>query len=645
MYEYLLTPRGIISLIFGVLLAYLAIRLLLGSFVYIPNTHYGILERQWAFKPSDEPFGLIALSSGAGFVPEVLRGGWHLLMPFQYHVHRRPLIRIDQMAYLVARVGAPLAEGQALAAWPAGVSVEDARGFLENGGQAGMQRHFLRPKTYAINTALFCVISESNIYNIDDSASEDDTEWQTVLKKREGFQPIIIDNDNIGIITVQDGPSLAHGEIIAPTVGADSTNLTTFHNSFQDISKFLAAGGRRGRQEQVLVEGTYFINRMFATVEVKPKTKVGIGTVGVVNSYVGPEVTDSLTADQGRGRTVERGKRGIWEKPLEPGMYAINPYGAEVTHVPTTNFQLRWEDGVKSTLSDARAVSNRVSFDDDLAEVPVITKDAFEILLPISVVAHIKPANAPYVIQRFSQVSRFVNQTLDPLVSSYFRDAAQEKDLLDFIKGRAEIAKAALEMMRTRLAEHRIDIEEVLLGTPREEAGRQNVERLLDQLRQAQMAGEQEKTYKAQVKAAEAKKDLNEKLAIADQQTALTASNISIQVAQNQGQAEAARKVKEAEGIKVTADAEAHAIKARGEAQAHASKVTSEAVGGSEYLLKQFLTTKLTEAIVGSKYKLVPDTVVGGSGTGGSSLIETLLAMTVSQGGLPGHKEPEAPKL
>ena len=63
-------------------------------------------------------------------------------------------------------------------------------------------------------------------------------------------------DDNVGIVTVHDGPSLPPGEIIAPEVGTDLANSEIFHNNFQEPEKFLRAGGYRGRQLQVLVEGT-----------------------------------------------------------------------------------------------------------------------------------------------------------------------------------------------------------------------------------------------------------------------------------------------------------------------------------------------------------------------------------------------------
>ncbi|WP_237476844.1 SPFH domain-containing protein [Lichenibacterium dinghuense] len=563
-----------------------------GSFVYIPNTQYGIVERRWSARRTREPFAPMAVNGNAGFLPEVLRGGWHTLQPFQYVVHKRSLIGIDQIAYLVARVGRPLESGQALGEWPHDVAVDDARGFLDGGGQAGPQRRILRSGTYAINTALFAVITEDDIHHLD-AAKKDDAQFQATLLDRAGFQPVVIKDDRIGIVTVQDGPALQHGEIIAPTVGTDAANPDHFHNSFQNIGRFLAAGGRRGRQEQVLVEGTYFLNRLFATVEVTGKRRIEIGTVGVINSFVGRESDEAITAENGRGRTVEVGNRGIWRRPLEPGKYAINPYAAEVVDVPTTNFQLRWIDGVVS----AAAIPNGRSYDDALREIPVITRDAFEILVPLSIVAHISPVNAPHVIQRFSQIERLVNQTLDPFVSSYFKDTAQRNTLLDFIERRVEIGKEALAAMKARLAEHRIEIEEVMIGTPRPAPGDTRMEAMLEQLRARQLAREEQKTFADQQEAATKRKALNEQIALAEQQAGITRSELSICIAENEGAAETARKRKAADGIRVMAEAEgaaetarktraAEGIRVMAEAEAYAAKARAESFGGTENLMR-----------------------------------------------------------
>ena len=172
----------------AVLLAVLLVAVLRGSFVYIPNTQYGIVERRWSARRTREPFAPMAVNGNAGFLPEVLRGGLHTLQPFQYVVHKRPLIAIDQIAYLVARVGRPLESGQALAEWPHDVAMDDARAFLDGGGQAGPQRRILRSGTYAINTALFAVITEDDIHHLAE-AKKDDAQFQAMLIEPAWLQP------------------------------------------------------------------------------------------------------------------------------------------------------------------------------------------------------------------------------------------------------------------------------------------------------------------------------------------------------------------------------------------------------------------------------------------------------------------------
>ena len=55
---------------------------------YIPNDRLGILEKMWSRQGSVRG-GLIALEGEAGFQPEVLRGGFHFFVPFQYRIHPR----------------------------------------------------------------------------------------------------------------------------------------------------------------------------------------------------------------------------------------------------------------------------------------------------------------------------------------------------------------------------------------------------------------------------------------------------------------------------------------------------------------------------------------------------------------------------
>ena len=264
------------------------------------------------------------------------------------------------------------------------------------------------------------VITEDQLYLLPLQREEDKRFMLMgeLIADRQGFEPVVIKgtDDMVGVVTVHDGPALQEDEIIAPAVGNDAAKPATYHNNFQDCERFLAAGGRRGRQLQVLVEGTYYLNRLFATVELIPKTLVEVGCVGVVVSYTGEIGTDLSGVDYKHGELVKPGQRGVWSDGLLPGKYAFNTYAGKVIMVPTTNFILKW----------IRSESGVHRFDENLAEVSLITKDAFEPSLPLSVVVHIDYRKAPLVIQRFGDVKRLVEQTLDPMVSAYFKNVAPD---------------------------------------------------------------------------------------------------------------------------------------------------------------------------------------------------------------------------
>ena len=325
----------------------IVVLILLSGIRYIPNTRIGIVEKRFSFSGSVKS-GFIALGGEAGFQPKVLRGGLHYLMPIQYVVRMAPLVTIPQgkIGYIFARDGKLLEPTQALASNETAFDFQDVEAFFKDGGQRGPQRRVLREGTYAINLMQFIVLTDERIYSLPLSRDEMQTiqGMAQVISERGGFVPVIIKDtdDKIGIATVHDGPSLAQGEIIAPVVGDDSKNAETYHNKFQDPDKFLKAGGFRGRQLQVLVEGTYYVNRLFATVEMIQKTVIEVGNVGVVVSYTGETGEDLSGIDYRHGELVSRGKRGVWEEALMPGKYAFNTYAGKVVAVPTTNFILKW---------------------------------------------------------------------------------------------------------------------------------------------------------------------------------------------------------------------------------------------------------------------------------------------------------------
>ncbi|MBL8945150.1 MAG: hypothetical protein JNK45_18435 [Myxococcales bacterium] len=614
---------------------------------YIPNTRVGVVEKLISGHGSVRS-GLIALHGEAGFQPEVLRGGWHLLTPLQYRVHRVPLVTIPQgkIGYVFARDGLDLPPTQALASSLRANDFQNVRVFLEAGGQKGPQRMILREGTYAINLAQFVVLTEERLYYIPLDPGDKQTfeKMAELLVARGGFRPIMIQgaDDIIGVVTVHDGPSLPPGEIIAPTVGQDPLAMATYHNNFQDADKFLVAGGRRGRQLQVMVEGTYYINRLFATVEAIPKTVVEVGTVGVVVSYTGQTGLDLSGTDYRHGELVHQGERGVWTEPLMPGKYAFNTYAGKVLMVPTTNFILKWTRG--------EVGSHR--FDENLAEVSLITRDAFAPSLPLSVVVHIDYRKAPLVIQRFGDVKKLVEQTLDPMVSAYFKNIGQTRTLIQLLQDRGAIQEQAGEQMREKFEHYNLELNEVLIGTPTGGPGDVHIEGILEQLRSRQIAEEQVETYARMEKASAKQCQLREAEARAQAQTALTQSEISIAVQSNHGKAELARAQQEAARIQTIAAAEADRTHLLGEGEAKKIRALAEseaeraarvgiaeamaveekvqAYGGANFQLVQQVMGRFAEAIERGQIDIVPRISMGGGTAGGAGMIENLLGLLLS---------------
>ncbi|PPK80432.1 putative membrane protein YqiK [Lacrimispora xylanisolvens] len=620
-----------------IVLLYLFIFKILGLRV-INSNEVAVVEKWWSLKGSLKD-SIIALNGEAGYAPGLLRGGIHFKSVLMYKIHKYPLITIPQgqIAYLFARDGAPLSPVQTLGRIvPEANNFQDVSGFLKNGGQRGPQRGILREGTYAINLAQFIVITPSAIKSISSNLKQERNElvsMQKTLAEREGFSPVVImgrggneSSDMMGIVTVHDGTPISQGEIIAPDVGEE-------HASFQDPEKFLELGGRRGKQIQILTDGTYYINRLFATVEFRPKTVVPIGFVGVVVSFFGSEGVDTSGENYKHGELVSVGSKGVLEKPLMPGKYAFNTDAGKVVLVPTTNIILKWN---KTETGDHK-------YDENLTEVDIITKDAFEPSLPLSVVMHIDYKQAPWVIQRFGDIGMLVNQSLDPLVSAYFKDVAQTKTLIELIQERSAIRERAVLEMKEKFEKYNLQLEEVLIGTPKTTVADTQIENILMQLRERQIAEEKKVTYQKQQSAAESEKSLREAQAVAEQQSFLTKSKIQIEIEGNNGAALASRAEQESNQIIALAKANASKIKLEGEAEAskesnvglakaQAIEAQVKAYGGAEYRVIQEITDKLADAVKNATVDIVPKTVVqmgsgeNGNGAGGTgTVMDTLL--------------------
>jgi uncharacterized membrane protein YqiK len=321
---------------------------------------------------------------------------------------------------------------------------------------------------------------------------------------------------------------------------------------------------------------------------------------------------------------VHEGKRGVWAVPLLPGKYAFNTYAGKVITVPTTNIILKW---IRNEVGVHR-------YDENLKEVALITKDAFEPSLPLSVVVHIDYKKAPLVIQRFGDIKKLVEQTLDPMVAAYFKNIGQTRTLIQLIQDRSAIQDLASESMKEKFARYNLELAEVLIGTPSSsQDGDEAIEQILTQLRARQIAEEKVETYTRQERAAVKERELREAEARAEQQTLLTASEVAIAVQTNNGKAEYQRSVQQAAQIRALAEAEAEKAARIGVAQAIAVEEQVRAYGGPKFQVTQQVMNRFAEAIETARVDVVPRIVVGGSngnGAGSSNVLEALLTMMLS---------------
>src|SRR6185295_18028173 len=147
------------------------------------------------------------------------------------------------------------------------------------------------------------------------------------------------------------------------------------------------------------------------------------------------------------------------------------------------------------------------------------------------------------VVQRFGDVRRLITQTLDPILTSYFRDVAQSSHMLELLTHREDIQRRATEELGKRFKEFDINCIAVLIGRPESKMDSENVdpiERLFDQLRMRRLAEEQISTFAKQEEAAQKQKELNNAKAAAEKQTELTQTKINIEVSANKGEAQLA---------------------------------------------------------------------------------------------------------
>lgn len=579
----------VLALLITVVSYKLILRVFFGL-VIVPENKIGQVTKKFVlFGEHKELSGdrILALNGEAGYQAKVLETGLHWFMwPWQYSVDMQSFIVIPEghIGLVSAKDGAAPQTGRILGRKVECDNYQDASAFLSNGGQKGRQVSFITSGSYKINTLLF-EVSSTKQANIQENM--------------------------VGVVTSLDGEPLEEGQIAGKSV--------TGHNNFQDFEKFLQGQGNRGLQQQVILAGSYNLNPWAVQVEEVQMTQIPIGNVGVVISYVGEEGVDVTGTNFKHGNLVSRGQKGVWADPFGPGKYAINPYTTKIETVPTTNLVLNW--------ANARTESHNL--DKGLSTITVRSKDGFPFNLDVSQIIHIPMTEAPKVIARFGNMNNLVSQVLEPTIGNYFRNSAQDQDVISFLSTRKERQNSAKEHISEVLEEYNVHAVDTLIGdiTPPES--------LMKTLTDRKIAQEQQVTFETQKKAEVQRQSLEKETAIADMQGEVVKANQGVEIAEKFADAEVKRSTGAARSVEISAeanakatelnakaeatkktligDAEASAILSIGKSTAESYKLAVEAMGK-----ENFTTYKVTEELGKGKIKIMPEILINGGGNGGA---------------------------
>ena len=610
-----------LGVLVGLLLLLVLAKSLMGV-VVIGELEVGVVAKKFS-RTSLSAGQLIALSGEAGLQADTLAPGWHFfLWPWQFAVTKEPVTVVPQgeIGLVVANGGAPIPPSHMLGQVIDCDDYQDARAFLQKGGEKGRQLSILTAGTYRINTALFSIITRRNAESMGMNPQE--------------LAVYRVVPDAVGIVTTLDGIPIEGGEIAGPIIPE--------HDNFQDAQRFLLAGGRRGLQEQVLLSGAWNLNPWFCRVEQVPMTEIPIGHVGVVISFVGRPAQDVSGVDFTHGNLVEAGHKGIWITPLYPGRQPLNTRIMRVELVPTTNIVLNW-----ATRTEAHG------YDSSLSSITVRSRDGFSFNLDVAQIIHVGALDAPRVISRVGSMQNLVDHVLEPIVGNYFRNSSQEYTVLDYLTNRAERQRDAAMFIRTALAAYNVQAVDTLIGDIVPPA------QLMTTQTDRKLAEEQRKTYEVQQAAQTQRQALVRETSIADIQSDLVKSeqgvniaelNANSQVKKVRGEAESAklRAGGEAESIRLRAIADSEATRLRGVGEAEAIRAIGQAkaeayqVGVASLGNHGFTALQLMQIIGDRQVKITPEVQANGGGAAGGGLMEALLGLLV-QGQRPTLPAPGAP--
>src|SRR5215204_6310161 len=288
-------------------------------FVNVGAREIAIKERRY-LGAKMPPGRVVATEGEVGIQADVLKPGLHLIKyPFEKIVRKVPLIEVgaDEMGIIEAVDGEPMPPGRIFApdrAQNAHNNFQDPIAFIKRGGVKGIQLRTLPPGLWPIHPYLFRVsIGKATL----------------------------VPQGKIGVVTAADGDPLDPGRLLAKAI--------LDHRNFQDAEQFIASGGQRGPQVDILTPGVYRILTQSGSVEGSNETKPGLfnirlfdatvineNQIGLVEAldgaplnprdYVAESFAGHDNFQDGHEFIGKGGQRGPQKDILLPGTYYINPF-------------------------------------------------------------------------------------------------------------------------------------------------------------------------------------------------------------------------------------------------------------------------------------------------------------------------------
>ncbi|MCA1817385.1 MAG: hypothetical protein LC746_13520 [Acidobacteria bacterium] len=582
-----------------------------------------------------DPIAFIKRGGVKGIQLRTLPPGLWPIHPYLFRVSvaKATVIPPGKVGVITSADGAPLDAGRLNGKAIEGHhNFQDAELFIGRGGQKGPQVEILTPGTYRILTQSVSI--------------ENQNEYRPGLFTVRLYDATVINENQIGLVEALDGAQLDPRDYVATQVEG--------HDNFQNCNEFITHGGQRGPQKDILLPGTYYINPLVFKVIPETAKEVRPGEVAVVVSNVGKDPSEEIRKqmaakvrerlereekeqiseaaarldkleteerakseieqdlmltdpadrrlDEGahEAYVVPEGYRGIQETVVGPGRYYVNTLAITPIVIPTTNQTVEWTAGETPNTFDP---------------FEVISKDGFTMQLEVRVVFRVKPEDAPFMVAKIGSIERLIQNVMHPLIDSIFRNQASESSAMAYLQNRHEEQERAEARVRAHLLKYHVDVVNVLIchiHLP-EELMKTQTEKILAEQRQ--------NMYNAQREAEDKRIQLEKIRAQADNQKALMAEIVGVEIAGKRAEQRKAAADGEAHYILSTGRAEAEKVRLMGEAQGVAYREQVNALGAQGVALVETLK------VIGEKnVRITPDVLAsGGTGDGAGSLGTLLL--------------------